>query len=744
MFSNRRYSASDLIDYYKNAHHKKQFHQNSFNFYHNNRLARSKSDTFYPQESVSIYQDFSYLSDKRLKFDQNLIYKIPLFNKDSKNKTILKKSRSFDSLLNILNKKHHIPIKKLPKNSIYLHISLSCYNLNDFFNDSHNIYLIKGRIPCYSKILKKIDYSQYIRIYNQQKSSLSDLTDFFINDDRVNEREVEYINSRKVRYFFRNRKNQKDKKNRHKNSNKDLNTPPQKEKPRFNLYCSKNPISPTKKTPTTFQSPRLSSAFILNERYNIRTRVFKENNIRKFYQELAIAEEEDKHFLFDIKENQELLKRKRSRSVERNNPYATIPIKKIKRSKSVQNPATYYGIFDSPPSSPKNLKNRPRFKLYSPNKSSPQISKKIVKNHQSPKPSPASVLNEKYNIRTRLFKEMHIHDFYKDLAAAEKEEKIQKSLEHVQMSPNSKKIVEGYMQRINQPNSKINIDDIINKPHKKSQNDNSSLKSNKSQNDEQTLTKNDDKSQKGDNEIDNKSIKSNHSQNGQKETDNHSVSSNKSNRSNQSIRSNKSQKSNTNTKNHKDRDNQTIKSNRSQTEEQTPNKNDNHSIKSNQSKKESDNQSIRSNKSNISPKNTKRNKSQIEEQTTIENNQRIKDSDNQSIKSDNSQKNNKENEIQTIKSNKYCKSYKFKRVQDQINQLSGISDHSQRMDEEKDTDENENDKEDEEPDPPCIKKYAHKVPGFISGVTDFLKEYNISIKDDSKNTTTRTYHKTKK
>ena len=96
-----------------------------------------------------------------------------------------------------------------------------------------------------------------------------------------------------------------------------------------------------------------------------------------------------------------------------------------------------------------------------------------------------------------------------------------------------------------------------------------------------------------------------------------------------------------------------------------------------------------------------------------------------------------------MKSNKYCKNYKFKRVQDQINQLSGISDHSQRINEEKDTDENENDKEDEEPDPPCIKKYAHKVPGFISGVTDFLKEYNISIKDDSRNTT-RTYHKTKK
>lgn len=667
MISHRRHSTSVSNDY-----HKKKYHQNKYN-----PPIHSKSDSFFQEDFNNI--DFQYLYSKNLKSNGNIVSKIPLIEIKFQTKANLKKSFSSDSiklyqisknLQRSSNNKEKISNKNEnnTNSTNLIRNSLSCYNLQSLLNYQHNLYSIHGRIPCFIKSIQRIDYNQYISLEYQKDFSHFDSIEFFNRDDRINEREVDFIQKyRTIRFFSRNRNNQKNiKKNRKNESNKTIDSSPQK--PRFNLYCSKNP-TPIQKKSIYNQSPRLSSAFILNEKYNIRSRVFKENNIRKFYKELAKAEEDDKRFVFEFE-------KKRSRSIEKNSPYRTVPLKKVKRSKSTQNTIDYrkYFINSSSSSSPAKLNNRPRFKLFSPRNPSRPISKKTERENQSPKPSPASVLNEKYNIRSRLFKEMHIHEFYKDLAAAEEEEKVKKSLKQVQMSPRSKKIVENYMQRINQTESK-------NKDKQgQSENDNQSISSNLSpklnQSDSQSIKSNHDKIE---NDLQSQIEKENKNFN---------------NKTSQS-------------------DSQSIKSFHDRIESDLQSEKNNHSQSNNDNKSNSSKQSQ-------GTKDYKRSKNLNSKLSQNGNdNQNNVESDSKKEKYDQNQSN-----ASNLKINKNMYEIKERNV--------------------KQTNEESSKKESEEVNPPQIKKFYHKVPGFISNVSNFLDEYNISIRYDTEKSNSKQKRKRKK
>ncbi|KAK8835187.1 hypothetical protein M9Y10_013368 [Tritrichomonas musculus] len=472
-------------------------------------ITRSKSHIFYSNS-----HDFVYLISKCLKSTPSLTCKIHFFQVDKKNKIILKRSRSCDSMKNYSNFKSssnisqinntNLQIKSNNDHSFFFHNdksyfllpkSQSIFDLNSFLNNYHNFYLIDGHIQPYLKIFSKVNYNQHVNTHNlyNLSSSTIDLTDFFKRDDRVNEREAEYIEiqrrKKKFTYFNRQKDKKLNKKSHSKKTDQSKSSTPQKAKPRFQLYFPKDSSPLTKKTFSRPQPPRLSPAFVLNDKYNIRTRVFKENNIRNFYQELAIAEEDDKHFIFNPKV--EFQKRKRSRSAETQISLSFTFLKK-KRSKSAQNsPKRFVASNTSTP------KSKHAFNPYLSKYSSPPNRNKKANKNQPPKPSSASVLNEKYNIRSRLFKEMHVHEFYKNYAQAEEDVKLQRTLKQVQMSNRSKRIVEQYMQRTKGIDSKTSQIQSENESQTEREKDNSSQLKAENEIEKSSSTENLKKSDKG-------------------------------------------------------------------------------------------------------------------------------------------------------------------------------------------------------------------------------------------------------
>lgn len=486
------------------------FNQNKLNrlkslkTYQTQKFYRNKSEVILNKNTFKDTNDIPYLKMNGTKSIPCIISKIPFISlKEITTNINLKKSHSCNSIHSyILNApQKHYTNKMNFSNSIYtndisfyfenkhktnysLHRSPSCFNLDSLFNNKHNLFFINGKVPCYTKILQKIDYNSHICIHRPINLSFldTDLSYYFSRDERVNDREIDFIlkNRKKITYFSRCRNKKKpNKKRRSDDEIKNENSKLLKDRPRFNLYFPTNSTPPPKKTQPIVHSPRLSPAFVLSDKYNIRTRVFKENSIRNFYKELEIAEDDDRRFVFP-EIDQKTPKKKRNKSVLTRKIFLLVTLKKEKRAKSVQNSPNNKNLFESPSSTPKSQKNKPRFKLYSPRdlglfeSSTKKTPKKSVKDHQSPRLSSASVLNEKYNIRSRLFKEMNVQKFYQNLAEAEEDARLQITMKQIQMSSRSKKIAERYIQRQKNFESKNNNKKENAEKEKQSQSENES------------------------------------------------------------------------------------------------------------------------------------------------------------------------------------------------------------------------------------------------------------------------------